>query len=270
MASAFSTRAPSDLARAAMFAGPASQQGRRNDSVCENRSASCADCSTQTVCAYVGGGYQFLYTNKCPEDRPFCVDGACQPTADECDLPALATDFTCVDGDDVTGYYPSPYSCDKNYVCANNSTAYVYNCPEDHVYSHARAGCVREDMANCDLFPKCSSYPDYVLYPSDASVYAVCTPGRTLVSKCPASYRIDPSHPDEPCRPFCSQQGRFAHADDPRGYYDCDLVPLGGQAANCTSCAAPGVLTDPVRQTCPPGMVYSRLDQRCVLQPSSP
>lgn len=75
--------------------------GARNDAVCQNRTKSCADCHRVNVCAYVGSGYNFIRSLTCPDSAPYCQDGECvKEPGEACQLPAVANDFTCYDGDE--------------------------------------------------------------------------------------------------------------------------------------------------------------------------
>ncbi|KAE8747954.1 hypothetical protein FOCC_FOCC005344 [Frankliniella occidentalis] len=241
-----------------------------NDAVCLNTTRSCADCTHVNLCAYVGGHWSYLQTSSCPDSAPFCKDGQCikEDTAG-CNLPPVSSDFRCYPGFD--GYYPSPNDCAKYYVCSN-SVAYVYNCQQDHIYSQARGMCVRKDTdpEACFTFPCTPGEVSYHLYRPDQAIYGVCTDMGVSVSRCPtANYRIDPENPFSPCTAYCSKQGRIPDIDDPRKYYDCNLVPLNRRTPDCTRCSAPGTLTDPVPQYCPPNTVFSALLQRCV-EPNQP
>ncbi|KAK3927970.1 Endochitinase [Frankliniella fusca] len=237
-----------------------------NDDVCQNTTNSCADCNRVNLCAYVGGHWAFLKTSTCPDSAPFCEAGKCvKEDRAGCNLPPVSADFRCYDGFD--GYYPSPDDCAKYYVCSKG-VAYVYNCQKDHIYSQARGMCVRKDTDPdaCYVFPCSGDEVSYHLYKPDQAIYGVCTPGLGVsVSRCPtANYRIDPLNPYSPCTAYCSKQGRIPDIDDPRKYYECNLVPIRERVPDCTRCSAPGTLTDPVPQYCPPNTVFNSRLQRCL------
>lgn len=176
------------------------------------------------------------------------------------------------------GYYPAPFDCTKYYVCANN-TPYVYNCPMGYIYDHSKAACLRKDTASpgsCYTFP-CRQSAQYVLYKPDEAVYAYCIDSwNALVSKCPPNYRIDPEKPNEPCKPFCARPGRIADHDNPRIYYDCNLkdsVTTAAPSPTPAGVTAPApspydhsMLEEPLKQYCPPGMVFNDLVKRCLIR----
>ncbi|XP_034244932.1 uncharacterized protein LOC117647318 [Thrips palmi] len=232
-----------------------------NNPQCHDRSRSCASCNAVNVCAYVGMGYRLISSEACPDDKPFCFNGQCQKTTpyEACgSTPPVTTDFTCIDDEEVQGYYPAPFSCGTYYVCSKG-VAYVYNCPADQVYDQVSASCVRLDKnpGSCNSFNCAANVNKYLLYGPDPSVYAFCVSATSaLVSKCPENYRMNPFNGLEPCRPYCSSAGRIADADVPNAYYNC--LELDG-----------GRLSAPLKEYCPPGMLFSASAKRCVQNPAS-
>lgn len=137
-------RVPADLERLARgrggLVGTQAVGATANNPQCNNRSRSCAGCNTVNVCAYVAMGYRLISTSACPDSAPFCYNGQCQKVSplDACgSTPPVTTEFTCIDDEEVQGYYPAPFSCSKYYVCSKG-VAYVYNCPVDQVYDQVR------------------------------------------------------------------------------------------------------------------------------------
>ncbi|XP_034244906.1 uncharacterized protein LOC117647305 [Thrips palmi] len=231
-----------------------------SDARCHSRTTSCNDCNTVNTCAYIAGGYTFLKTSQCPDSLPYCDDGKCVKvsSADVCTAsPPLATDFQCNGG---VGYFPAPFDCTKFYVCTAGDKAYVYNCPSQHVYDHGRAGCVRldENPASCFSFNCAQNAQQYVLYAPNPSVYAYCVDANTaLVAKCPENSRMNPLNGNEPCKPYCSREGRIADGDNVHGYYECFVN-------------ADNTLSAPVLQFCPPNMAFNPANLRCEDEAASP
>ncbi|KAJ1522005.1 hypothetical protein ONE63_002327 [Megalurothrips usitatus] len=253
-----SSRLPADLLRGGALS-PALLAARPGDARCHNNSLSCGSCSTVNQCAFLAGGYTYISSFGCPNSAPYCENGKCVSQSDECGVPPVARGIVCSED----GYIPDAGDCSKYYIC-KNLIPYVYNCPQGHVYDHLRGGCVREDISpdSCYKFPFSGTVPEYLYYKPDPAVYAVNYGGSNVfVSRCPDGYRIDTKNPNEPCQPFCTQQGRIADDEDKRAYYDCNLATSA--QSTCTHCSAPGVLSDPVKSWCPVGVEYSPLLQRC-------
>ncbi|XP_034246129.1 myrosinase 1-like [Thrips palmi] len=218
---------------------------------CQSQLARCTDCTTLLTCTRLGAVYRPLTTTTCSGTTPYCSNGACVATLpDDCSAePTADTTFTC-NGD---GYFPSPSSCQKYYLCANNQ-AYAFDCTpyKNTVFSYEKALCVPSTEATCNTVAcNNNNVGTYQQWRSEHSVYFVCTDNNAAhayVADCGANHAITA---DGDCALACLREGRLPDESSPDRYFECIQT-------------ATNTFTDPIPGTCPAGTTFDVSTERCV------
>jgi len=95
---------------------------------------------------------------------------------------------------------------------------------------------------------------EYVLYPTDPSVYGLCVRGQTtLMFKCPEEEQFDTKISQ--CIFVCKTEGLFAVAGNPRKYREC--VSVGDNEFEL------------YERECPASSVFDAVKGKCVLTKKS-
>ena len=156
-------------------------------------------------------------------------------------------DFVCTS----KGYFPDPDDCRKFYICVNEK-ATEYPCPTNYVYNHQKNACVRQNViADCVVIKcKYTSVMEYVLYPTDPSVYGLCVRGHPIVMfKCLQEEQFDTTLAK--CTFVCKREGLFAVTGNPRKYREC--VRVGTNKFQL------------YERECPASSVFDQFRRKCVL-----
>ncbi|KAF6213060.1 hypothetical protein GE061_010774 [Apolygus lucorum] len=188
--------------------------------ICKNVGATCASCSTLSMCTSVNSTAIVV---ACSRPTPYCHAGSCSafPGSKECSKNF--TSFACPDQD---GTYPDGLSCNKYHICLNG-TAYNYTCAVNNsVYSPGTSSCVRQTSLRGCHKPICRNSVTFAVYPGDHTLFFLCTNLKpTLVLRCAKGFRFDQGL--ERCVINCVEEGRVV---DPMGeqktFIECDFLRL--------------------------------------------